>query len=454
MKLHALFLLGLLTSSLYAETECKYFAGDSKESGNYLLHSANAREVGFDPVKLERVDKTINNDIKHGFPGAGLLIIKDGKVLKQTVYGYKLKYDPKTLSPLAKPELVECNTLFDLASNTKMYATNYAIMHLVYESKLDIERPVSFYLPEYSGCDQNGQCRNTRTIRDLLTHRAGYMPDPQFFNPESIKKYGNNLYSQNHDLTESIIEHQLPFNTARNGNPNYSDIDFMLLGMVVEKITEMPLDQYVSKTIYQPLGLTNTMFNPLEHGVSVDACAATEINGNTRGGTIKFPNIRTRPVQCQVHDEKAYYSMAGVAGHAGLFSNLKDLAVLLQLALNNGSYGNVKLWDKKTEKEFVTPLDINDSYGLGWRRAGSKNSYKPLGRYTSNLAFGHTGWTGTLTLIDPKYNLAIVLLTNKKHSNYENGKFSGDNYATGKYYPIIDLVYDAMEQPSGSAKPY
>ncbi|MBP9768495.1 MAG: penicillin binding protein PBP4B [Burkholderiales bacterium] len=435
-------IMGLMPTVSFAQTECNYFT-NVHESG---LTTGTPAANGFDSAKLALVDKQINQDIQNGFPGVGLLIIKDGKVVKQTVYGYSLKFDPQSLQPLAKPRLLSCSSLFDLASNTKMYATNFAIMQLVSEGKLNLDKPIHTYIPEYTGCDLNDQCRDTRTVRDLLTHSAGYMPDPQFFNPSSVAHYGAGLYSQNRNMTESILYAKLPFADVRGGKPNYSDVDFMLLGLIVEKISGLSLDSYVEKNLYQPLNLKSTWFNPLNHGYEAADCAATEVMGNTRGGTVNFPNIRTKPLQCQVHDEKAFYSMAGISGHAGLFSNLGDMAVLTQLALNNGSYAGKTYWKSAVESQFIAPLSSDDSYGLGWRRAGAKHSYTPFGHYASNLAYGHTGWTGTVTLIDPKYNLIIVLLTNKKHSTYRNGQFAGDGFATGKYAPIIDLIYQALPE--------
>lgn len=422
-----------------ALTNCNEFTDESNPS---KLSSATAYSQGFNIESLALVDKLIESDVHNGFPSAELIIIRNNKVIKHTVYGYTQKYTDN--NKLIQPIPLQCNTMFDLASNTKMYATNYAIMHLVSLGKLDINQPIYNYILEYIGCDNNGQCRSTRTVRDLLTHSAGYMPDPQFFNPLAISKYGESLYSQESSQTKQNILTKLPFTTARGGNPVYSDVDFMLLGLLVERITGLSLDKYVQDNIYSPLSLRNTSFNPLLHGYPKNICAATEIMGNTRGGSINFPNIRSHTIQCQVHDEKAYYSMGGVSGHAGLFSTGHDLAILTALMANNGTYAGIEFWSESTERQFIAPLAKNDTYGLGWRLAGESNTYTPFGHYASNLAYGHTGWTGTVTLIDPKYNLTIILLTNKKHSIYKNGGFAGDKFATGKYYPVIDLVYQSM----------
>lgn len=407
------------------------------------LPTAAPEAVGMSNQKLQQVDALINQDINNGFPGAALVVIKDGKIVKQDVYGYKLKYDEsgnllKQFIPL------ESETIFDLASNSKMYATNYAIMHLVYQGKIDLNAPLKQYLPEYTGCDSSGQCRDDRKVIDFLRHDAGYTADPQFFNPNAV---GAEFYSQNRALTENLVATKLPFERPLGGAPVYSDVDFMLLGMLIERVTGQREDEYVYKTFYQPLGLSHTTYSPLEHGFVKDDCAATEVNGNTRGFTVNFPNIRTAPLQCQVHDEKAYYSMGSVAGHAGLFSNLHDMAILTQLMLHNGSYAGINFWNQAVESEFTAANSYDPSFGLGWRRAGepTNRTQKWFSPYASNQAVGHTGWVGTVTVIDPKYNLAIILLTNKRHSPYLNGNFADSSQATGNYTQIITTVYQAID---------
>lgn len=414
------------------------------------LPTATPEAVGMNSSKLALIDALINNDIKNGFPGAAIVIVKDGKIVKQSIYGYKLKYD-ESGNELNQFVPLESNTIFDLASNSKMYATNYAIMHLVYEGKIDLNAPLKQYLPEYTGCDENGQCRDDRKVIDFLEHDAGYTADPQFFNPYTI---GWDLYSQDRDRTQMLLTTRLPFERPLGGAPVYSDADFMLLGMLIERVTGQREDIYVENTFYKPLGLTRTVFQPELHGFAVSDCAATEINGNTRGFTVSFPNIRTTPIQCQAHDEKAYYSMGGVSGHAGLFSTLHDMAILTQLMLNDGNYGGIQFWNQAVESEFTAPNPYDQSFGLGWRRAGEPESrtQKWFSPYASNQAVGHTGWIGTATVIDPKYNLAIVLLTNKRHSPYINGNFEDSSQVTGNYTKVITTVYQAINEIESTVK--
>ena len=224
----------------------------------------------------------------------------------------------------------------------------------------------------------------------------------------------------------------------------------MLLGLIIESITGMRQDKYVENQIYKPLGLKNTMYIPLEKGRTKDEFAATEIIGTSRGNRRDYPSIRKYVLQGEVHDEKCYYSMDGIAGHAGLFSTVEDLSVLMQVVLNNGKIGNVEMFDKDTLNLFIKPSDFDITFGLGWRRAGNGDLPSLFGSYASNHAIGHTGWVGTATVIDPYYDLSIALLTNKKHSdNFGNDpfpgeKFEGDKFLTGQYGKIVTMVYEAF----------
>jgi CubicO group peptidase (beta-lactamase class C family) len=361
------------------------------------------------------IDQQINDDIKNGFPGAGLIIVKNNKIIKQSVYGYKLKYSDSG-KLLKNFEPMQADTMFDLASNTKMYATTYAIMHLATIGKINLMNTIDNYLTT----DEFGTNNQVPQVINLLKHDAGFDPE------------------------------RLEFRYPIGDKPVYSDIDFILLGKIIEKITKQPLDKYVENTFYKPLGLNHTLYNPLLKGFTKSDCAATEINGNTRGHTISLPNIRTTTIQGEVHDEKAYYKLSGIAGHAGLFSNLHDMAVLTQIMLNKGGYGKYQFWTPEIQGQFTSPNPLDTSFGLGWRRAGEINtrSLSWFSEYASNQAIGHTGWTGTVTLIDPCYDLAIILLTNKKHSDYIDGSFMGDSFATGQYTKIISLIYQNLIKAS------
>lgn len=398
-----------------------------------LLHSTASKE-GFSERKLKMVDNLINNDIKMGFPGAQLTVIKNGKIIKNTTYGYSKLYDENGI--LSNPEPMTNDILFDLASNTKMMATNLAIKKLVYEGKLDINEYVCRYLPDF---EKEG--REKITIKHLLEHTSGLDSSIKFYQEDTGA--GPEFYSQNRSKTLELLN-KVPLVYETGTKYLYSDTGFMILGYVVEMITDMQLDEYVEKNIYEPLGLDHTLFTPLSKGFDVEDCAATETQGNTRGNTRTFPEIRKTTVQGEVHDEKAFYSLYGVAGHAGLFSTAEDLAVLCQLMLNKGGYGEYRLCDENTIDTFMNRSSINPNMAIGWNRAADGDRLWMFSPYASSDAIGHTGWTGTLTIIDPKYDLAIILLTNKKNTPCVDGKFIGDTFETGLYGSVVTLIYEAF----------
>lgn len=390
---------------------------------------------------FEQVDALIKADIDNGFPGAVLLVIKDGAIIKHTAYGYARRYDQQG-QMLIKPSPMTLDTLFDVASNTKPFATGLAIMQLVDRGLLDLNQPLYHYLPEY-----RGDGREARLVRDLLTHQSGYDAQVRFHDPDNA--FGRALFSQQKQRTEQLLLNKVPFQLSNGMRARYSDTNFMLLGLLVERISGMPLDDYVEQQIYAPLGLRNSLFNPLQKGRKAEHIAATELAGNSRGGRVNFPNVRAYTLQGEVHDEKAFHSFHGVAGHAGLFTSAADLAVLIQSLLNGGGYGDVQLFNRSIVEAFSKPHERDHSFGLAWRRAADGELRWHFGPYASASAYGHTGWTGTATVIDPALDLGIILLTNARHSPIvdepENGyQFLGKTQETGNYGSIISAIYEAL----------
>lgn len=390
---------------------------------------------------FSEVDQLISREVAEGFPGAVLLVVKDGVIIKHTAYGYAQRYN-SVAQPLAQPVVMQPDTVFDIASNTKMYATNYALMRLVSAGKLNVTLPVQHYLPEYQGDE-----RESRTVSDLLYHTAGYPPEVHFFRPDN--RHGPAFYSLNKAYTEQLILTRVPFATARGAPAVYSDVDYMLLGMLIERLSGQPLDQYLEQHFYQALGLNNTVFNPLLKGIGAERIAATELDGNSRGGRVDFPANRKGVVLGEVHDEKAFYAFQGVAGHAGLFSSAHDLAILMAVSLQGGGYGWQQFFDKATLQQFISASPYDHKFALGWRTAVQGDLAWHFGVYASDYAYGHTGWTGTATVIDPAQQLMVVLLTNKKHSPIiaegDSYRFAGDSFETGRYGSILSLVYEAVK---------
>lgn len=390
---------------------------------------------------IKFIEELIQSEINAGFPSAQIAVVKNAKLEYLKSFGYINNYN---LDGTVKEnrEKVTDNTLYDLASNTKMYAVNLAIMKLVYEKKIDLDKYINEYfekIPEDKALIQ---------VRDLLQHQAGFPADPKYFDElydmvDGIKNNKNDLYAiGKENVLEAIKKTPLIYEPKKN--TKYSDVDYMLLGILIEQVTGMNLDDYVKENIYKPLNISHTTFNPLDNGFSKKDVAATEINGNTRQNKINFKNIRTDTIQGQVHDEKAFYSMNGVSGHAGLFSNAKDLSKLMQILINQGGYGKIKFFDKITLHNFIKPKDTNPSYGLGWRRQSDNMYGWAFSNLVSSQTIGHTGWTGTLTIIDPINNISIALLTNAKNTPIVNEKFLGDNFYIKNYGAISSLLMDAF----------
>ena len=422
----------------------------------------DATQAWEDNDSFKLIDQIIQAEIDHGFTSAQLVIMYNGAIIKQDAYGLVNSYSPEG-EKLTTGAKVTDDTLYDLASNTKMYATNYALQKLVTDGQLDVDQKVSDVLPEFQDDPRDAiKGKSELTIRALLEHQAGFPADPQYHNNNYDKNaedgVGNNsnpLYTQDRQaILQKIIETPLAYTPGTQ--TIYSDVDYMLLGLIVEEITGQGLDYYVNQTFYEPLGLDYTTFKPLEAGFSKDDVAATELNGNTRDGFIEFDNIRTDTIQGEVHDEKAYYTMDGVSGHAGLFSNATDLATLTQVMLNGGGYGEQVFFSSEVIDEFTKPKASDSSYGLGWRRNGDNEYAWAFSPIVSNSTVGHTGWTGTLTVIDMENNFSLVLLTNKKNSpvidNLENpNDFVGDHFLTGGFGLIASLAADGIQADSAQA---
>lgn len=410
--------------------------GFSIEKLSNLDNFISLETKGIDPITGENYIKT--GVLKGEFPGATMAVVKDGKLVKNTAYGHTKIWDK--YEKVQNPDKVQLDTLYDLASNTKMYATNFALMKLVYEGKLNVDDKLQKYLPGYKDePDAKFKGKDKITIRNLLQHNAGHAASIKFYDKERAE----GLFSIKKEDTVKLFD-KAPLTYEVGSKVLYSDTDYMILGYIVELISGEALDEYVEKNIYKPLGLTRTCFNPLQKGFKKEEVAATERNGNTRDGSIIFEGVRDYTLQGEVHDEKAFYSMQGVSGHAGLFSTAKELAILCQVVLNGGSYGNVTIFDKETLDQFIKPSYFGADWGLGWNiQDGNRSRNWMFSPYTYNT-IGHTGWTGTLTNIDFENDMIVVLLTNQRNSPCPEGNFESAKYETGRYGSIVTLAYEAL----------
>ena len=392
---------------------------------------------GIRPEALRLVSDIIESDVNHGFSGAQLAVVRHGRLVFEKAWGHVSGYEPDGTRK-ADSTPVTADTLYDLASVTKMFSVNYAVQKLVTDGQLDIDAPVAEILGSsfaedtldivYQGAENQPDTETQKawkrelTVRDLLRHQAGFPAGPHYCDPDydmSLQgkgKPGSNLcYARTREDTLEAIS-RTPLLYEPGSKTVYSDVDYMLLTFVVEKITGMRLDKYMKETFYAPMGLDRVTFLPLENGFSPEDCAATELNGNTRDGSVSFPEIRTETLQGEVHDESAWYCMGGVSGHAGLFACASDLAKLASVMLTGG-YGENRFFSRDVIDLFTAPKSFDfGQWGLGWWREGDDRRVWYFGTQSSSDTVGHQGWTGTLVMIDPSRDLVVVYLTNKINS--------------------------------------
>ena len=397
----------------------------------------NGESGGIHPLALKLVVDLIGSDVAWGFPGAQLAIVRNGREIYQNAWGKINAYEPDGTPKTDSPDVTSA-TLYDLASVTKMFTVNYAVQKLVTDGLLNINIPVVEILGDSFAADtmdfvyaeadpapdleQQIAWKREITPRALLAHQAGFPADPQYFKPDydqskqSLGSPGANMLNaaNREDTLKAIFRTPLMYEPGTQ--TKYSDVDYMLLGFIIERITGERLDAYMKKTFYEPLGLTRTTYLPLENGFAVDDCAATELNGNTRDHHVSFPGIREQTLQGEVHDEKAWYCMEGISGHAGLFSCASDLARLADVLLTGG-YGPYRFFSRNVLDLFTAPKSSDfGQWGLGWWREGDDQRPWYFGTQASPGTIGHQGWTGTLVMIDPSRHLVIAYLTNKINS--------------------------------------
>ena len=348
-----------------------------------VLHEGRPGEVGFSAKKLLALDAIIQGAIKDSAtPGAVLLVARDGVIVYQKAFG-RFTYSPHS-------EKVTVNTIYDLASVTKVAATTISIMKLYDEGKIGLNDPIAKYFPRFA---ENG--KGKVTIKNLLMHDGGFPPDRPFYR----------MCHTPEEVFDSLYATKLVYKTGID-TMVYSDLDFITLGRLVEKVTGMPLDKYVKEIFYEPLRMKSTTYNPPKQWLN--RIAPTEYD-STLGGYIHGV----------VHDRNAR-ALGGVSGHAGLFSTAHDLAVLMQMILNGGTYDSKRFFNKETV-ELFTKRQVNN-YCLGFDNALSPYGRSALAGAFGPNAFGHTGFTGTSVYVYPEKKIIAVLLTNRVCPTRKNEK--------------------------------
>jgi len=407
------------------------------------------KDAPYSTETLEIVDQLLTAEMEAGFPGAQLVIIKDGMMIKNSAYGAISRVDSAG-NPLDEVIPVTEKTLFDLASNTKMYAVNFAVQKLISERRLALTDTVHHFFPQFVDTKKSKiKGKADITIFDLLTHQSGFPAGRAY--SQKIKKLKNVSKKSYREHTFDLIM-ETPLVYQPRTTMIYSDINYMLLTYIIEKVTGMGLAEYVADNFYRPLELDRICFTPLRQGFTLDEIAATEIRAKPRTQAAIDGAQTTELIHGTVHDSEAYTAMEEISGHAGLFANAESIAVLAQVMLNKGGYGVKRFFDPSVAGYFTAQQSLVSSIGFGWRRQGVQEYSWAFSPFASAGTFGHTGWTGTLTIIDPVEHLIIILLTNAKNTvpahNTRNSRFEGDYYLAKRYGAITALIYEAFRQPT------
>lgn len=329
------------------------------------------------------VDMVINKAIEDkSFPGAVVLVWKDGQTIFEKAYG-NFTYD------LTSPK-VKTNTIYDLASLTKVVATTTAAMICYDRNLISLDDRVIKFIPEFG---ENG--KENITIKNLMIHNSGL--------PAWKKFYGRDLKYD--DVINEIYSSQLEYKPGEK--TVYSDLGIITLGKIIEKVTGMTLDIFCRDEIFFPLKMNSTFFNPNDSVKKF--CAPTETDNYWRMKTL----------QGEVHDETSAM-LNGVAGHAGLFSTADDLAKLMSVLINKGKFEQKQFIKQSTIELFTKRYSAESTRAIGWDTKSDSGS--SAGKYFSKNSFGHTGYTGTSIWADPERKLFVVFLTNRVYPTRENTK--------------------------------
>jgi len=349
------------------------------------LSNVFKKHLNMDLESFSFIEYAINDSI---FPGAQLFISKGNKVLVNRGFG-ALSDD------IDSPE-VTTNTIYDVASLTKVLSTIPVTMKFIEKKKLSLNYLISDFYPEYSVPD-----KKDISIRHLLTHTSGLKDYVEYYKFKNFNRK---------KIIKDIVG--MPLEYKPDSNTIYSDLGMILMLDIIERVTGAKLDYLSNKYFYKPLGMKNTFFNPPQE--LIDNIAPTEDDNYFRKKLLKGV----------VHDENAYL-LGGVSGHAGLFSTAEDIGIYSKMLIDGGYHLGTRYFTRNMIAQFTKRQNItkNSDYALGWDTP-SQNGKSSAGDYFSKLSFGHLGFTGTSMWIDPENEIIVVLLTNRVYPtrNKENIK--------------------------------
>lgn len=417
----------------------EYAAGDGLIQDKQIrIAFAVPEEVMVATNDLSAVDsimyKAIDDKV---FPGGQIVVIRNGKVIINKAYGTQTF---ETFKPLDK------NDLFDLASLTKVLGTSLMAMKLYDEKVLNLDRRLSHYYPKLRKSN-----KKEFTVREVMAHEArlqSFIPFHTKIQTDTLKplserlarhysiKYphriADGLYGRE-DLPDIIIDSIIKSNLLVTKGYKYSDLGFILLAKAFEGLTDAPMNAYLSQNFYARLGLTTMGYHPRDR-FALERIAPTEYD----------KTFRRQIIHGDVHDQTAAL-LGGAAGHAGLFSDALDVAIILQMLMQNGEYGGDRYLDSTTVAEFTkTQFPIRGNRrGAGFDKPPlNPSDPSPASALVSQASFGHSGFTGTYFWVDPAEQLVYVFLSNRVYPDAENNKLAKMNIRTN----VHELIYEALKK--------
>ncbi len=390
------------------------------------------QQAGMDTVCFHQIDAIALNGIKQkAYPGCQILVAKDGQVVYNRCYG-RQTYDPNA-------PLMDTNTVYDLASLTKTSATNLAVMKLVDAGKISLDDRLSKYLPYLKHTN-----KKNITVKQALSHFArlkafdaywkGATEDNAFFvgdNPgEGYVAIGENTYIKE-DYRKNMLIQIAQSQLEKKQKYLYSDLGFILLADLVQRVSGQSLDIFMQQQFYGPLGMDNTCFQPLQHGIALERIAPTEFD----------KSFRKQQLRGYVHDPNAA-AMGGIAGHAGLFSTANDLFRLYQMMLDSGRFDGQQYISTETFNTFNSRhfAAQGNRRALGFDKPFISGRSTHIAPMASQSSFGHTGFTGIMVWVDPQYNLVYIFLSNRVYPSASPNKLASMNIRTD----IQELIYKSI----------
>lgn len=415
-------------STLKHDVSPKYKFGSGYTTKSIRIKYTVPEELGINTADLNKIDDIAAEAIREkAAPGAVVMVLVDGKVIYNKAYGTRTYTDPVP---------TRISDIFDLASVTKISATTIAVMRLFEQKKLNLDTIVGAYIPRSRSTD-----KVNLSVREVMLHQAGFIPFIPFYRNLSNADYSRDSsasyptkvadkYYIRKDYFKTVMWPQmLNSSLANRGKYVYSDLSMYFMKEMVERQSGTHLEKYVMEEFYKPLGMKRAGFNP----------------------RLRFPKEEIVPTEDDklfrktllegyVHDQGAAM-VGGVSGHAGLFASSNDLAILFQMLLNRGTYGDKQYFRPETVDMFTVRQSSVSRRGLGFDRWDPESVKGYPSRLASEETYGHTGYTGTCVWVDPKYNLVYIFLSNRVNPGVSTKLI--DLNIRGR---IQDVIYEAIRK--------